>query len=209
MRTIKDGKERRQELLDIARKMFITKGYEKTSVNDILKEVGIAKGTFYYYFASKEEMLEAMIFEVVMEGVGRAKVILKEDSIPLLMRILMALQAQTPEMEGADMIHAEIVKPENAKLDQVYLRMMIRELTKVLKEPVEEAVCQGVMETRYPEESIGIVMLLAQEILNRPTFDWNEEEEGKKMQVFLYHVQKILGIPDKEMKQIMRMLYLH
>lgn len=206
MRTIKDGKERRQELLDIARKMFITKGYEKTSVNDILKEVGIAKGTFYYYFASKEEMLEAMIFEVVMEGVGRAKVILKEDSIPLLMRILMALQAQTPEMEGADMIHAEIVKPENAKLDQVYLRMMIRELTKVLKEPVEEAVCQGVMETRYPEESIGIVMLLAQEILNRPTFDWNEEEEGKKMQVFLYHVQKILGIPDKEMKQIMRML---
>lgn len=206
MRTIKDGKERRQELLDIARKMFITKGYEKTSVNDILKEVGIAKGTFYYYFASKEEMLEAMIFEVVMEGVGRAKVILKEDSIPLLMRILMALQAQTPEMEGADMIHAEIVKPENAKLDQVYLRMMIRELTKVLKEPVEEAVCQGVMETRYPEESIGIVMLLAQEILNRPTFDWNEEEEGKKMQVFLYHVQKILGIPDKEMQQIMRML---
>ena len=206
MRTIKDGKERRQELLDIARKMFITKGYEKTSVNDILKEVGIAKGTFYYYFASKEEMLEAMIFEVVMEGVGRAKVILKEDAIPLLMRILMALQAQTPEMEGADMIHAEIVKPENAKLDQVYLRMMIRELTKVLKEPVEEAVCQGVMETRYPEESIGIVMLLAQEILNRPTFDWNEEEEGKKMQVFLYHVQKILGIPDKEMQQIMRML---
>ena len=206
MRTIKDGKERRQELLDIARKMFITKGYEKTSVNDILKEVGIAKGTFYYYFASKEEMLEAMIFEVVMEGVERAKAILKEDSIPLLMRILMALQAQTPEMEGADMIHAEIVKPENAKLDQVYLRMMIRELTKVLKEPVEEAVCQGVMETRYPEESIGIVMLLAQEILNRPTFDWNEEEEGKKMQVFLYHVQKILGIPDKEMQQIMRML---
>ena len=206
MRTIKDGKERRQELLDIARKMFITKGYEKTSVNDILKEVGIAKGTFYYYFASKEEMLEAMIFEVVMEGVERAKVILKEDSIPLLMRILMALQAQPPEMEGADMIHAEIVKPENAKLDQVYLRMMIRELTKVLKAPVEEAVCQGVMETRYPEESIGIVMLLAHEILNRPTFAWNEEEEGKKMQVFLYHVQKILGIPDKEMKQIMRML---
>lgn len=206
MRTIKDGQERRRELLDTARKLFITKGYEKTSVNDILKEVGIAKGTFYYYFTSKEEMLEAMILELVMEGVERAKAILKEDSIPLLIRILMALQAQTPEMEGADMIHAEMVKPENAKLDQVYLRTMIRELTGVLKEPVEEAVRQGIMETPFPGESIGIILLLAQEILNRSTFEWSGEEEERKMQVFLYHVQKILGIPDKEMQQLMKML---
>lgn len=206
MRTIKDGQERRRELLDTARKLFITKGYEKTSVNDILKEVGIAKGTFYYYFTSKEEMLEAMILELVMEGVERAKAILKEDSIPLLIRILMALQAQTPEMEGADMIHAEMVKPENAKLDQVYLRTMIRELTGVLKEPVEVAVRQGIMETPFPGESIGIILLLAQEILNRSTFEWSGEEEERKMQVFLYHVQKILGIPDKEMQQLMKML---
>ena len=79
MKTVKDGKERRQELLETARRLFITKGYEKTSVNDILKEVGIAKGTFYYYFSSKEDMLEAMILEVVMEGVERAKAILKQE----------------------------------------------------------------------------------------------------------------------------------
>lgn len=50
MRIVKDGGERRKELLDTARRLFISKGYEKTSINDILKEVGIAKGTFYYYF---------------------------------------------------------------------------------------------------------------------------------------------------------------
>ena len=206
MKTVKDGKERRQELLETARRLFITKGYEKTSVNDILKEVGIAKGTFYYYFSSKEDMLEAMILEVVMEGVERAKAILKQESVPLLVRILMALQAQAPEMEGVDMIHAEMIKPENAKLDQVYLRTMMRELTVVLKEPVEEAVRQGMMETQYPAESIGIILLLTQEMLNRPTFDWMGDEEGKKMQVFLYHVQKILGIPEKEMQQLLKML---
>jgi len=55
MRIVKEYDERRNEIIDTAKKLFITKGYNKSSVNDILNEIGIAKGTFYYYFASKEE----------------------------------------------------------------------------------------------------------------------------------------------------------
>ena len=119
MRNAKDGEERKKELLETARRLFITKGYEKTSVNDIIQEVGIKKGTFYYYFTSKEEMLEEMILEVVKQGAERARAVLKDESIPILMRIVMALQVQTPDMEGADMIHTEMTKSENAKLDQI------------------------------------------------------------------------------------------
>ena len=61
MKTVKDAELRRQEILMTAKKLFIKKGYDKTSVNDILKVVDIAKGTFYYYFSSKEEVLEAII----------------------------------------------------------------------------------------------------------------------------------------------------
>lgn len=61
MKTVKDAELRRQEILMTARELFIKKGYDKTSVNDILKVVDIAKGTFYYYFSSKEEVLEAII----------------------------------------------------------------------------------------------------------------------------------------------------
>lgn len=206
MRIVKDGGERRKELLDTARRLFISKGYEKTSINDILKEVGIAKGTFYYYFTSKEEMLEAMILDIVKEGAERAKVILHDNSTPILVRMLFALQVQTPEIEGAEMIHAEMMKPENAKLDQLYLRTMIRELTDIMLTPIQEAIDQGIMKTDYPKEGIEIVLLLAQEMLNRPTFDWGEAEESKKMQVFLYHVQRILGIREEEIQQLFMML---
>ena len=205
MRNAKDGEERKKELLETARRLFITKGYEKTSVNGIIQEVGIKKGTFYYYFTSKEEMLEEMILEVVKQGAERARAVLKDESIPILMRIVMALQVQTPDMEGADMIHTEMTKPENAKLDQIYLRTMIKELTAVFEEPVREAVRQGVMQTEYPVEAIGTVLLLAQEMLNRPTLTWSEEGEKKKMQVFQYHVQRILGISEEEMQQLSRM----
>ena len=54
---MKKGERRKQELLKIAYKMFITKGYENTSVDDIIEAAGIAKGTYYYYFESKEQTL--------------------------------------------------------------------------------------------------------------------------------------------------------
>ena len=55
------GERRRQELLDIAYRLFIQKGYENTSIDDIIAIANIAKGTYYYYFPSKEATLEAVI----------------------------------------------------------------------------------------------------------------------------------------------------
>lgn len=65
MRITKEHDERRNEILDTAEKLFYTKGYTKTTINDMLQEIGIAKGTFYYYFKSKEEVMHAMIERIV------------------------------------------------------------------------------------------------------------------------------------------------
>lgn len=57
----KDPEVRKQELIDIATKLFIEKGYGTVSVRDILDEVNGAQGMFYYYFKSKEDIyIQAM-----------------------------------------------------------------------------------------------------------------------------------------------------
>ena len=61
MRIVKEHDERKNEIIDTASHIFAQKGYDKTSVNDILNAIGIAKGTFYHYFKSKEEVLDAVI----------------------------------------------------------------------------------------------------------------------------------------------------
>ena len=61
MRIVKEAEERKNEILDVAGKLFGKKGYDATSTNDILKEIGIARGTLYYHFKSKEDILDAMI----------------------------------------------------------------------------------------------------------------------------------------------------
>ena len=60
-RVVKEADVRREELLALALQLFVTVGYDRTSVEQITRAVGVAKGTFYHYFASKQDLLEQLV----------------------------------------------------------------------------------------------------------------------------------------------------
>ncbi len=60
-RIVKKPDVRKNEILDAAQEFFFKKGYEDTTIQDILDAIDIAKGTFYYYFKSKDELLDALV----------------------------------------------------------------------------------------------------------------------------------------------------
>lgn len=205
MKTVKEGEVRRRQILLTARELFIKKGYEQTSVNDILKIVDIAKGTFYYYFSSKEEVLETIILDIVEEGARRAKKILKDKSIPLVNRIMMAIMAQAPEFEGSDEIKEEIHKVENPKLEQLYLRAMLKRMTPVLQEPVLEGIDRDVFHMEYPTECIESILLLGHMMFDCDVFKWKMEDYPRKIQAFLCNAERMLGTKEGELKEFIRM----
>ena len=63
-RIVKAPEIRRQEIIEAAQRLFEKEGYSKTSIEAIIQEAGIAKGTFYYYFKSKQEILLLLLKEV-------------------------------------------------------------------------------------------------------------------------------------------------
>ena len=73
MRITKEPEVRRQEILDTALKLFGEKGYEKTSITDIAKAIGVAQGLCYRYFPSKEALFDSAIeqyADVLVEQMG-------------------------------------------------------------------------------------------------------------------------------------------
>ncbi len=72
-RISKSPDERRSELVAAAQQLFYTKGYERTSVSDIVKAVGVAQGTFYYYFGSKQAILGALVTELTAQHQARCR----------------------------------------------------------------------------------------------------------------------------------------
>ena len=61
--TPRPSKRRRQEVIDVAARIFREKGYEATSIQEIAEEVGILKGSLYYYIDTKEDLLFGVIKE--------------------------------------------------------------------------------------------------------------------------------------------------
>lgn len=63
MRVVKDPEVRKKEILTGAIRVFTKKGYDKTTIKDIAKELGISQGLCYRYYASKEEIYDAALEE--------------------------------------------------------------------------------------------------------------------------------------------------
>ena len=113
MRIVKEYEERRKEILERAERLFVTKGYTKTTVNDILKEIGIAKGTFYHYFKSKEEVMDEIIMRIIKEDVAKAKVIVSNPNIPVLEKLFRVLMEQPPRGASKNGILVTAYNPAN------------------------------------------------------------------------------------------------
>jgi len=86
-RISKTPEERKKEILDAALELFVTKGYEKTSVSDIVQRVNVAQGLFYYYFKSKEEVFRAVLERLTDQFAARLIGIIQDESLTLKGRI--------------------------------------------------------------------------------------------------------------------------
>ena len=60
-RRTRHGSERKQQLLDVAARLFAEHGYDNTRVIDICREAGVAKGLFYWYFSDKEQLFKELV----------------------------------------------------------------------------------------------------------------------------------------------------
>lgn len=82
-RITKEPKERRQEILETAIRLFYENGYEKTSIADIAKELNIAQGLCYRYFSSKEVLFDTAIDQYAQIIVNRMTEFLNHSDMSL------------------------------------------------------------------------------------------------------------------------------
>jgi AcrR family transcriptional regulator len=79
MRITKDPQERKQEILETAMRLFQEKGYEKISISDIAKAIGVAQGLCYWYFPSKEVLFDEVVDQYATMQVQALSATVKKD----------------------------------------------------------------------------------------------------------------------------------
>ncbi|SME50912.1 HTH-type transcriptional repressor KstR2 [Bacillus mobilis] len=194
MRVVKEYEERRKEILETAERLFITKGYTKTTVNDILKEIGIAKGTFYHYFKSKEEVMDEIIMRIIKEDVAKAKVIVSNPNIPVLEKLFRVLMEQSPKSgDVKDKMIEQFHQPNNAEMHQKSIVQSIIYLSPVLAEILEQGIDEGVFSTPYPQETIELLLSSAQVIFDEGLFEWKPEEMMRRVKAYIKMMEVSVG----------------
>ena len=179
------GERRKQELLRIAYRLFIQKGYEETSIDEIIAEAHIAKGTYYYYFPSKEATLEEVINMMIEDEVQRAKEVLSAPiSIPQkLVGVIAALRPEQDESNIADALNQK----ENIIMHEKIGRRIVDEAVPLLSEVVSEGIVQGMFTCDHIQERVRMILIMSQHLFDNGTFG-----EGD-IEVFIDMVEKTLG----------------
>ena len=180
MRIVKNAEERKMEILDTAEHLFETQGFDNTSTNDILNEIGIARGTLYYHFKSKEEILDAIISRLTRQLLEKAKKLIEKKNVPLSQQLtLIMLKLNVSCGNFNHKILEQVHKPQNALMHQKIQAHLLSELTPLISTLIKEGIAQGIYQTDYPEEVAEMLFLYANTIFDDLT-EHSEEEKQKK-----------------------------
>ena len=195
MRIVKDAEERKNEILDVAERLFVTKGFDNTSTNDILNEIGIARGTLYYHFKSKEDILDAMIERIVEQITKKAQLIAEDHSLPVLDRMRDTVIALNVDNEISHMILEQVHRPQNALMHQKMQERLLSRVNPLIVEILKEGIAQDIFHTKYPEQAVEMIMLYANVAFDDYA-DHSPEELEKKIAGFIYNTERILGMDE-------------
>jgi len=197
MKGSKEYNERRNEILDAAGRLFGDKGYSKCTVNDILGAVGIAKGTFYYYFKSKEEVLDAIIDRVTEIVVARVKETAARPGLSPVMKMLNIILSMRVESEVDNDLMEELHKPENALMHQKSLSLVVTRVTPILTEVVYEGISKGIFKSDFPMQYMQIFLTSSITLLDDGIFQVKPEEQQMILRALVALLEKMLGVADE------------
>ena len=151
--------EWRKEILDAAKKLFASKGYEETSVSDIMDMAGGAKGMFYRFFQSKEEAMHALGNQMFFEN-NPFDAIRKRNDLNGLQKIrsLLVLNQSDDERNQLNMQAIPILKDPHILAAAVEENRRV--LTPLWLELLEEGKNDRSIKTDYTKELSELLPLI-------------------------------------------------
>lgn len=192
MRIIKEPEVRKNEILDVAEELFAAKGFDGTSTNDILEKAGIARGTLYYHFKSKEDILDGVINRMIDQMAEKASEIVADQSIPVLERLTEVILAFNSNTELGNEVMEQIHKPQNALMHQKMQTRLLNGIVPILKNLLDEREEQGTFHTEYGTEAVEMIILYANTMFDDLS-EQSAEMRQQRIQGFIYNSERLLG----------------
>lgn len=156
MRITKKPDERREEIVQAARELIGQNGFAKTTISDIAQRIGIAKGLFYYYFRTKDEVMNAVVDEYISETSEVVRHIVEQDT-DFLKRMNQVVFTIIEFTQKTETVFAELKDSDRFMFHQSILEYAVERFRQQVAGLVEEGVEKGIICCKHPYTTVEIL----------------------------------------------------
>lgn len=194
-RTIKNPIERRADIVNAARSLFQTKKYDKTTMQDVIDALGIAKGTIYHYFKSKEALLEAVIENIVDANIDHLQNLINNTNGTALEKIQILIAAGDISTENEDLLD-NLHRPGNSAMHTSILAATLLKQAPLYEKLIVQGCKEGVFKTSDPLECAEFILSAVQFLTDVGIYPWSQEDLKRRASAFPRLIEQLLKAPE-------------
>ncbi len=203
---MKKGDERRSKILETAERLFYRKGYEDTSIQDILDEMKMSKGGFYHHFESKLHLLDALCESQMLENGLRMKEAVEAAAGDAVAQINALYEHCTLWQEGQIEFTSLVLRTAylggSVQLRDSLKQAMLQSARPLIREIIHAGVSQKKFFTRYPDDIGELLLLLFANLNDEIAMQMVKNEKGSclpgilnQLQVYRHAAEALTGAP--------------
>lgn len=191
VRIVKKADVRRAEIIQAARELFQIQEYEKVTMQEVMERLGIAKGTIYHHFQSKEELLEAVVENIVVEQIARMRQVVAEAEGSALDKLRQLIRAGRAA-EGGEEILESLHHSGNVGM---HTRLLAVALIALYAELIRQGCNEGLFQTEHPLECAEYILSALQFLTDTGVYPWTPEQLLRRAMAFPRLIEAQLKAP--------------
>lgn len=172
-------------ILNTAARLFTEKGFDKTSLQDIIDETKLSKGAIYHHFTSKEDIFDKICQRIGAENSERLAAVRDSKDMNGLEKLRSIFRSSMlhPNQERIAEIIPRLI--DNPRLLAIHVKMQFENVAPNFIAPIiREGIADGSIQAEAPEQLAEAVMILSDIWLNPAVWPVNREDMRKRCEVF-------------------------
>ncbi|MBX7067448.1 MAG: TetR/AcrR family transcriptional regulator [Parachlamydiales bacterium] len=182
-RIVKNPADRKAEIIQAAKKLFLLKEYESTTMQDVMDTLGIAKGTIYHYFDSKEDLFEAVVIDMVDGHLVEIEAKLQKIKGNALQKIEKLIELSNMAQEHPKLLD-QLHRPVNAGMHIRILVETLIKLTPAYEKLIQQGCEEGIFHTEHPKECAELILSAIQFLTDTGIYPWPKKDLERRMNAF-------------------------
>ena len=183
-----------ETILSVSAKLFLEKGFDKTSMMDIAKTAGISKGAIYHHFQSKDEIIKSVTERQAQAVKDAMENFLSEtSSLSGKEQLQLILERNFENQKEHYLDDVMSIRMKSAEFVLSYMQSCVNKDSAFVSEIIKRGIADGSLVTNSPDECAEVFLLLLNVWCDPAVFDCNGEKLSLRLK-FLQYLMKSIGI---------------